>query len=88
MIVRTCFVSENCRKDSVSCFSTLQDHIQSHWLDFLHVIRPRIFWVMSLQRISEDFGVRKKGLFGLLAKNYPNGKSIRSLDEGDIIDSK
>ena len=42
VIVRSCFVSTNCRKDSVSCFSTLQDQIESRWLDFLHEIEERV----------------------------------------------
>ena len=40
--VRSCFVSTNCRKDSISSFSTLQDQIESHWLDFLHEIEERV----------------------------------------------
>ena len=58
VIVQSCFVSANCRKDSVSCFSRLQDQIESRWLDFLHGIRAGIFWAASLQRISEYFGVK------------------------------
>ena len=79
MIVRSCFVSANCRKDSVSCFNRLQDQIESRWLDFLHGIRAGIFWMAILQRISEDFGVKfskTNRIFGFLAKIYPNGKKI------------
>ena len=77
MIVRSCFVSANCRKDSISCFSRLQDQIESHWLDFLHGIRAEIFWAESLHRIFEYFGVKfskTNRIFGFLAKIYPNGK--------------
>ena len=42
MIVQSCFVSTNCKKDLVSCFSILQDHIESCWLDFLHEIEERV----------------------------------------------
>ena len=92
--MRSCFVSINCRKDSVSCFSRLQDQIESRWLDFLHGIRAGIFWAVSLQRISEYIGVKFSKtniIVGFLAKIYPNGKKIwlnRSSDEGDIIDLK
>ena len=58
--MRLCFVSENCRKDLVSCFNTLQDQIESRWLDFLHGIEVGIFWAVSLQRISEGFSVKLK----------------------------
>ena len=93
MIVRSCFVSANCRKDSVSCFSRLQDQIESRWLDFLHGIRAGIFWATSLQRISEGlvYNLKKNRIFGFLAKIYTNGKKNRSnqsSDEGDIIDLK
>ena len=75
--MRSCFVSANCRKDLVSCFSRLQDHIESRWLDFLHGIREGIFWVAILQRISEYFGVKFSKtniIFGFLAKIYPKKK--------------
>ena len=60
VIVRSCFIFANCSKDLVSCFSRLRDQIESRWLDFLHGIREGIFWAASLQRISEDFGVKFK----------------------------
>ena len=94
MIMRSCFVSVNCRKDLVSCFSRLQDHIESHWLYFLHGIRAGIFWAASLQIIYEYFGVKfskKNSIFGFLMKHCPNGDKNRlncSSDEGYIVDLK
>ena len=93
--MRSCFVFVNCRKDSVSCFSRLQDQIEYRWLYFLHGITEGIFWAASLQRISEDFGVKfskTNRIFRFLVKIYPNGKknnrSNWGSDEGDIIDLK
>ena len=63
----------------ISCFSRLEDQIESRWLDFLHGIRAGIFWVASLQRIFEYFGVKfskENRIFGFLAKIYPMGKKI------------
>ena len=94
VIVQSCFVSVNCRKDSISFSSRLQDQIESRWLDFLHGIRARIFWEASLQRIFEYFGVKFSKtikIFGFLVKIYPNGKKNRSnqsSDKGDIINLK
>ena len=75
--MRLCFVSENCRKDSISCFSRLKDQIESHWLDFIHGIKARIFWAASLQRISDDFGVKfkkKKHIIWIPCEKLPKWK--------------
>ena len=58
MIVRSCFVSAKRRKDLISFFSKLQDHIEACWLYFLHGIKAGISWVASLKRTYEDFGVK------------------------------